>query len=270
MTADKHIVHELRELSPTLADLRNTSNPQTGHPYTVPAGYFDQFANSILLKIRQMEVSRRQMDSSHRQLEDSPADAREEISNLSPLLAGLSRKMPFEVPDGYFKNVPVPQSESEPEFELEPGSPLLTISKAGPYQVPDQYFEQFPDTLLKKLKEPKEPARVIAIGRRWVKYAAAAVVAGVIAVAGWLYSGKDIQNSSLIAAMDKHLEEEMAEISEEAMLEYTNPTSTIYYGLASALPEEISDYGSDDLLEDISDDALQQYVQEYDFKMNGS
>src|SRR5690606_3506220 len=115
---------------------------------------------------------------------------------------------------------------------------------------------------LKVQEEPKETARVIAIGRRWVKYAAAAVVTGAIAVAGWLYSDSDTQNGSLVAAMDKHLEEEMAEISEEAMLEFTNPTSTIYYGLASAMIEDIPDSEADDLLGDISDDALQQYVQE--------
>src|SRR5690242_17602484 len=54
--------------------------------YSVPQGYFESFAASVLQRIR---------------LEQA-VSASEEIGALSPLLAGLSKKMPYDVPENYF------------------------------------------------------------------------------------------------------------------------------------------------------------------------
>jgi hypothetical protein len=61
--------------------------------FTVPEGYFDLLPGLILEKIRAMEVGHE-----------------EEISSLSPLLAGMSRKMPMNVPEGYFSEVRIPSA----------------------------------------------------------------------------------------------------------------------------------------------------------------
>jgi hypothetical protein len=55
-------------------------------PYTVPAGYFENLSGSILEKVT-----------------ITAQDARQEIQELSPLLAGLNRSLPFTVPAGYFE-----------------------------------------------------------------------------------------------------------------------------------------------------------------------
>ncbi len=116
---------ELSEISPVLGKSRITVLP-----YVVPAGYFDHFAENLLQKIRMTE------------LEDPHA----ELIALSPLLAGLDRKMPYRIPAGYFN-----------EFRTDTASFRHT-----------------------------EPRLVrMRSGRRVTKYAIAAMVTGLIATAAF-------------------------------------------------------------------------------------
>ncbi len=160
MTPDLNIENELRELAPTLV------GKQSSLPYEVPVGYFEQFPQRMLQLAKQDDV-------------------KEEIEVISPLLAGLSKKMPFTVPEGY--------------FELSPASPLNKIGRSNPYTVPAGYFEELPQRMLSKVQSANNlenatqaatgssGAKVISLGRSWIRYAAAAVVTAVIALAGWLY-----------------------------------------------------------------------------------
>src|SRR5688572_6066835 len=56
--------------------------------YTVPEGYFENFARSVLQRLGSNSTS-----------------AVEELENLSSILAGIPKKMPFMVPEGYFNAV---------------------------------------------------------------------------------------------------------------------------------------------------------------------
>jgi hypothetical protein len=80
MKQRNNILQELQELNSSLGEI------QAGMAYSVPAGYFENLAELVLLKIKEAEVP--------------PA---KEIETLSPLLSRASRKMPFEVPGGYFE-----------------------------------------------------------------------------------------------------------------------------------------------------------------------
>ena len=80
MNSRNTISAELKALDSQLSPGVNTN------PYSVPDGYFEGLADRILARIKSDDVS-----------------AEEEINSLSPLLAGLSRKMPFEVPADYFE-----------------------------------------------------------------------------------------------------------------------------------------------------------------------
>jgi hypothetical protein len=64
----------------------------------------------MLLKIRELEI-----------------DADAELNALSPLLAGISKKMPMSVPDGYFSEVKIPAQE-EPAI-----APVIPL-KRSPYR----------------------------------------------------------------------------------------------------------------------------------------
>ena len=104
MTRRNDISQELQEISPGLAHLEPVN------PYRVPAGYFESFAELILLRIRTEHV-------------ESAAD---EMQIVSPLLSGLKKEMPFSVPAGYFEKlardvvVPVPAKKQAKVISMQP------------------------------------------------------------------------------------------------------------------------------------------------------
>jgi len=138
------------------------------NPYSVPEGYFDGLASSVLAKIKNQV----------------PVSAAEEIAQLSPLLAGISKTLPFSIPGDYFlENIDgLKAFTSENEESLV----LSFVSKEMPYQVPVGYFANVPDQVFEKVS-PRE-AKVVHLGpRKWMRYAAAAMVTGVLAVSGIVY-----------------------------------------------------------------------------------
>ncbi|KYP14174.1 hypothetical protein [Flavihumibacter sp. CACIAM 22H1] len=241
MTPDKNIVSELKELAPVLVGLQETM------PYQPPVGYFAEFPDKMLQRVR-LEQTTGEINK------PAPVSPGDEISSLSPLLAGLSKKMPFRVPEGY--------------FEISAGSVLATADRIMPYQVPADYFEQFPVQVLQKIRqEPRSSeARVISIKKTWLKYAVAAAVAGILAIAGWMYQQPAAEQPGISPAFVKQLNAEMQQISDEAILEFSNPTSSIYFGTAGITADDLSPSDIHDLLSDVSDDALQHYLQEFNGK----
>src|SRR5687768_16130348 len=127
--------------------------------YSVPAGYFENFAASVLQKLQG----------------ENSLSVNEELESLSPVLAGISKEMPFTLPQGYFNS----STEGITSWVKEEEPQLFGGNKKMPYGVPAGYFENLSGILLKKAN-PQE-AKVISISssRRWMRYAVAALVAGV-------------------------------------------------------------------------------------------
>ena len=149
--AKKDIIQELNNLDSSLADLAGKN------VYSVPGGYFEGFAEQLQSII---------------------------------WLETLPKTTPFAVPTGYFEGLEEKIMEvirNHPDYqtskeELESISPLLnSLNKRPVYSVPDGYFEN-----LRMHVETKElKTKVFSIAsRKWLKYAAAAVVTGVILLAG--------------------------------------------------------------------------------------
>ena len=172
MTQRDNILQELNELSSSLA----AQNPL--NVYTVPTGYFEGLAATVLARIKALEAT----------------DAAEELSFLSPWLSKLPRQMPYSVPTGYFEEpderilqlVRGSNDQHSATEELESISPLLgSLKKEMPYHVPQGYFESLTNPVA--ADEKRSPAKVIALGsRKWFRYAAAAVVRGIVAIAGFM------------------------------------------------------------------------------------
>lgn len=159
MKRNQDILNELREISPVLAEISpvNVFTVPEGYfnqltadillntepvfengnlfsvdkttAFSVPEGYFDGLAGSIMNRIKTEEVS----------------GAREEISLLSPTLAGLSREMPYEIPRSYFDNL------SERILNQRPEAKVVSMNTARRSIMP-----------------------------RWMKMAAAACIAGLL------------------------------------------------------------------------------------------
>ena len=156
--ANKDIIQELSDLGSDLAK----SVPQ--NPYLVPKEYFESFAGQVLSLVK--------------------ADA---------YLSSLPKDTPYQVPVGYFEGFGDRMMEvirrhadyQTSKEELESISSLLSsLNKRPVYSVPQGYFENFKVTVEEKKRETK----VVSIaGRKWFRYASAAIVTGVIAMAGLMY-----------------------------------------------------------------------------------
>jgi hypothetical protein len=160
-----------------LAYVNEEQNPTTNNSAiinsTIPEGYFDQLAASILDKIKNEKT------------------AKEETESLSPLLSSLQHHQVFEVPKGYFEQLTNDVNKSigdNSSNELKELSPVLqSLQKVNVFEVPTGYFENLSTSILKKAKAPS--ARIINFKARnyFLKYAAAAIITGVIAMGALRY-----------------------------------------------------------------------------------
>ncbi|MEO9021687.1 MAG: hypothetical protein ABI237_09480 [Ginsengibacter sp.] len=141
-----------------------------------------------------------------------------ELKSISPLIASIEKVNVFRVPDGYF-NIMEQQiltsaflSQNKKEYMQAPEgyfdtltsrilekvkstadntaeeikfiSPLLySLKSNNVFTVPENYFEELSTQITGKLNH-KEKAKIISIhpGKKWWKYAAAAVITGVIVI----------------------------------------------------------------------------------------
>ena len=132
------ILTELLEIAPFLGKAGVLKDP-----YAVPAGYFEDFADILIYRIRFEAEGFEEINS---------IPAPEEIAEISTLLAGLKNKNTYQVPVGYFEslNANVQLTENVP-------SKLTAIPLPG------------------KTKKISVPMRI-------VRYAAAACIVGMIGI----------------------------------------------------------------------------------------
>ncbi|HEY4285478.1 MAG TPA: hypothetical protein VGN00_00145 [Puia sp.] len=163
--------------------------------FSVPEGYFEGFAQGLLDKIKAGQTPNKELNAPGPENPGSDDPSRE-LAQLSPFLSGISRKLPYHAPEGYFE-------------ELSPiMAPLAEVREKPLYAVPEGYFEGLAGEILSKLsaQKVKEPVRIVSEGpgspapvismnrkspmslgqRSLWKYSAAAVVAGLIFTIGWL------------------------------------------------------------------------------------
>jgi len=232
---NKDIIQELSDLGSRLPG--NISI----NVYSVPPGYFEGFSEQMLSLIK----------------------ANESLTWLS----SLPKEMPFNVPDRYFDELDEKIMEiirSRPDYqtsteELESISPLLSsISKRPVYSVPKGYFENFRPGV-----EEKKETKVISItGRKWFRYAAAAIIVGVILMAGAIAinnSSKDSAGKTL-AKFEKEVKKINDVKSTENLIDFMD-TGLNEKELASrqksSKPDDVQQ-----LLKDVSLDELKDFNEE--------
>jgi hypothetical protein len=204
MSRRKEIQEELTELS---SDLLYDKQPPV---FTVPEGYFENFAASVLLRIK--DYGNNSVDG--------------ELKEISPLLASIPRNMPYSIPDNYFvqalEEIPVITNETVIFGELK-------AAKQMPYNVPDDYFSSLSGNILSKI-DTKPAAKVVHMSsRNWMRYAVAAVLAGVIMLSGIIY----------------------------------------FYGSSGVNPDIESQAWVSNKLKDVSNEDLQEFIENADYKING-
>jgi hypothetical protein len=231
MNTRNTILEELKALDSGLANFPNSL------PYSVPEGYFNSLAENILRRVKAQDLL-----------------ASDEIAELSPLLSGLSRKMPFEVPQDYFQNsmddLAIIGSEDEES------AVLSLIEKEMPYKVPYGYFESLPESILNRVVPRK--GKVVSMAKRgWMRVAAAAMVAGIITISGIFYfnRSKDIpvDNPQWVAS-------KLKTVSDKELEEFVKTTDVNSTGVVTAKKSASKTTQNKRLLQDISDKDLDAFL----------
>jgi hypothetical protein len=231
------ILKELQEISPVLA-----SSYPLPVPFKVPDGYFGQLPSAALALVK-----------------TSSANAADELQALSLLLGSISKRTPYHLPEDYFRDlaentVAETKALAFVQQELDDFSPILNdLRNAQVYQVPAGYFDQLPNAILDKIKE-QQSAKIVQMPRRsnLRRYIAAAAVLLVMITGAWWY----FQQPG-----GKGRTTDFAQVPDEELINFLNeqplaaePGSAVYY-------TESDNNAMHDLLADVSDEELQQYVE---------
>jgi hypothetical protein len=206
MNKNENIVNELKELNSRLTMVSNENC------YQVPVGYFESIAAQVLSRIRALEST----------------DVSEELSHLSPFVSSLSKQVPYSIPAGYFESISesiqhaIKDGDEPSAVETEHISPLLAgLKKNNPYSAPPGYFETLADNVA--AKESRTEAKVIAITRNgWLRYAAAAVVAGFIIMAGLFIidtGNKKESGETALARVTKDVKK-LSEVQKDELIDF--------------------------------------------------
>jgi hypothetical protein len=202
MQLDNDILIELQTLSPLLAGL------QKKNIFSVPNGYFDTLKDTILICLNEQEIIIPVLQTadiptsyfdnlSSAILNKIKEQQQENIASeeaLSPLLKNLQHNNIFKVPYEYFDNLAtavlgrIKELENNTTNGLKEISPqLLSIQHKNIFEVPEDYFSTVPGNILNAVKVT--PAKVVSIFkvRGLLKYAAAALITGAMALGVYKY-----------------------------------------------------------------------------------
>lgn len=204
MTQKDNILQELKELNSSLGS--NTGQ----NVYEIPEGYFDVLVEKVMARIKALESG----------------NAAEELNALSPFLGKMSKENPYSIPGNYFETLSnnllesVSTNKLSAKEELAAISPLLSsLKKENPYNVPEGYFESLPVTNQKEEIQPS--AKVVSlINRNWFRYAAAAVVTGIIVLASLqFFSGEKEPGGKALAKFTRDIKK-MDEQQKDDMIDF--------------------------------------------------
>ncbi|HEX7904645.1 MAG TPA: hypothetical protein VF487_12250 [Chitinophagaceae bacterium] len=232
MSQNNNILQELKELGSSLS----------GHVvqpgYSVPDGYFESLAQQVLNRIKASEAE----------------NAADELNYLSPVLSTASKQLPYEVPVGYFEGLEermlqsVLHSHQTAAEELESISPLLSgLNKDIPYSVPQGYFENLAPF------NKKATTKVVSMAKRSLfRYAAAAVVIGIVATVGLLFL-----NRPSFERFEAKLNKEIKKTSDKELNDFITYTEGGQDIVLNEPKEEVKE-----LLKDVPATELQNFLDE--------
>lgn len=283
MTNRTDILNELREISPLVAGI------ELVNVFSIPEGYFETLPEIIAGRTDKPEGSAVLEKISRQMPLDIPSGYFETLADT--ILAQVKeehqvismetgKSMPQDLPAGYFENLAsnilskIHTVEENAKTEIESLSPIVAgISRKMPQSVPGGYFESLSDII--SVNAEKKEAKVISLFQRktWIRYAAAAIVVGVVALAAMMIF-KPNQNKELAGNPQQKIEQalpdeeiqQLAAISDDELKSYAD-ASQIKSEDASlnSVNDEISliamtnSDNLQDILQQLPDEAIQGY-----------
>ena len=240
MTNRNDILNELKELG------SNLSTAPFENIYSIPVGYFEGFASQVFARIKALEA----------------IEAKDELNILSPYLNNLSKEIPFKTPAGYFDGleermmnlVRTSADYQTTDEELESLSPLLqSLKKENPYTIPLGYFENLSAPVVEKTKV------VSMVNRKWLRYAVAAMMIGLISMVGVriIFKGKIDPNKNSHAWVEKNVKKVSSDKLDE-VIKLTENEKSIEVALVTS--DKIDDIK--EFLKDVPENEIQDLLKD--------
>lgn len=225
METKNDILHELQERSPLLAAIPRLNI------YTVPDGYFDSISITVWACLQEEKgifpalkafdkpaIPPGYFDNLSSAVLDKiklQQTADDELAEISPMLLAIQKVNVFNVPPGYFDGIdPVIADKITAVHTIDADNDKLpdllqSIRKLNVFTIPVNYFADLPGAILQKL--PRGSASVVAMPKRrsFLRYAAAAVIIGLVSFGIYMQSGKPGNtgnNAALSALLDPSIE----------------------------------------------------------------
>ena len=228
------IIEELREIAAPLAHIGNENC------YRVPDNYFEDFADEVMSKI--------QLPFTHLPL-TPPAPA-----YFEGLAGAILNKIK--------SNGIIVEANNEVTAELTELSPLLAgIKKENVYTVPAHYFDNFKVAIPPAAEKTKVVVMRPAV--RWMRYAAAAAVVGIIAISG-MFLFKNNDAGDIAATTTISYTAPLSSVSDAAITSYLKDSPANMDITLPAYDNNKINAGSlaEQLLHDVSDSDIKEYLQE--------
>lgn len=209
-------------------------------------------------------------------------DIEKELKTISPVVAIISNENVFQTPPGYFENLPgrilslvkadKMQDNLSAREEIEQLSPLMASLKNKQVQtLPPDYFSTLPHVITAKLNPTKKEAPVIRIDagrkKKWLSYAAAALVTGIIGTGALLLLNNDHSNPIAMNGDTQSISALLPDVPDVELAAYltaTPETSEWILDNTDTETEDIAFFKIDDArlsneLKDIPDEVLRSY-----------
>lgn len=178
----------------------------------------------------------------------SEHDILSELQAMNSPLAGFSRDMPYEVPVGYFDNLPAQVLQTV-------NKEVLPAGTAMPHIVHPDYFDTLPEQLLATIrqqeqnKKPATPVKRISLWRN-VRWTAAALL--ILAIGIGSYRVFNPQPASV--------EQQLQSISDEAIMAYVE--DNIYAFETETIINYVNTADIDAASMQINKNDIEYYLQE--------
>jgi hypothetical protein len=246
--------------------------------FSVPEGYFEGLAQQVLNRIRSGATMGIAADAGATLNVAADAGGQGDGDPYSSILTEAGRRTPYSVPNGYFEaNVPLlavarainPYTVPADYFERQ--APLLAVARSGnPYTVPAGYFDEqaTADRVAAAMNATVHAstggsgAKEIVLGVRrmsWMKYAAAAVVAGFIVTVGLLriHTARDKQ----VVPID--IAKTMSTVSDQELQNFLTVQGASFEQPTGTASASSNDGDLKSLLGNVPDGELKQYMEEH-------
>ncbi len=242
MENSNEILTELQEIAPILS-----MDGVSRIPYTIPSGYFEDFSAILMSRIH-LETAGipdpviAGMLNRNEPTELSPL---EEISGISPLLAGIQKKNPYQVPAGYFEalKTKIPSSAVSSSIDASENIPSKRVALDSRLSASDSIHIQ-QGSIASQVK----PVFFLS---RAMKYAVAACLVGLLGIT--IYNMNNRYVTDPISGLTTVSEQDMANFLDAGDFHWTPVTTS------ETASVDFSDNDIHALFSNVSDAELEQY-----------